>query len=267
MSYLTTQIKYMRVNIILIVILVFPTSLHAAYSGWSSTAYIEHGSASTVDFQTNTQGTMAFWLIEAGTAGTQRVLMSKRTAGFAGGQLNIDSSDRMAGSRHFSGGGSQHASAVAALSSFPVYAQNKWLFVVWSWDNSTGGNNKIWMGDSSTPAAEPSSYVTQQAGIGTPVDESAINIRIASNTPTAGAQWVGKIASFYMFNKVLSRGEIIQLQFFGFIPAWSNMVVNTQYGWHASASQVDFSGKRNHGTITGTLTRGSHVPIRSPFGR
>lgn len=230
-----------------------------ALTGWADANYISHGSAAALDDMT--AGTVAFWLQSTSATARQTVLWKEPNweSTLAEHQATPDW-------YLFIGRATTAMFVRAAVSAFAAYGTSKWMFFVATWDFASSANCRLLIGDVSTPAAEPSSYLDQVAGSGsTSPSNAANNWTVGRNFSSSGRQWVGPIAAHWAFNKALSLAEIQQLQWRGRIADWASCLIYSEYGWNGTGSQPDWSGHGNAGTIAGTLTLADHAPRRSPF--
>lgn len=155
----------------------------------------------------------------------------------------------------------------AATTTFAHYGLNKWMFIVWTWDLSTNGNNKLYIGDLDSFAQQPSSYALQTAGSGARTSDAAFDLLIGEHFLSAGREWDGPIANIYVADKVLSDAEVRQLQFGGTITDQASLILSTQIGYNGLGTQADWSGKINNGTASGTPATVAHVPLGFPFAQ
>lgn len=140
---------------------------------------------------------------------------------------------------------------------------DKWSFVATV--HNTGGANgdqKLFGGDLSTIAAEPSSYISQSVGSGAVGDNSSTDM-IIGNRETNGRNFEGLIAWIGIWNRVLTLGEMQAQQFRPHVT--SGCVLFTHCGYNGTGTQADWSGNGNNGTVTGA-TVADHVPLGPPFG-
>jgi len=234
-----------------------------ALSGWSDANYIEHGSAAALDDMT--VGTVAYWLYTTSDTARQAIMSKFGTTTARGLSLSEQASPS---TLDWQIGRLTTANAIVAdLANFAYYAINKWLFVVCCFDSVTSGNNKMYIGDLTHVAAEPSAYTTQAAGSGGFLSDATGNWRVGRHATATGRQFVGSIATQYVADRVLTVGEIAQLQFSGRITSQLSIIASTHYGYNgATGSQIDWTGRGNHGTVTGTPTLAAHAPIGPMFG-
>ena len=228
-------------------------------SGWSDTVYVEHAAATAIN--NLSAASIAMWWQTTSSTARQTPLVK-------GSLLLIELREDLATPtlQGFRDGVTTDSAAFANLASFGAYATNKWLFVVFTYDGVAAGNNKLYVGDIDTSAAEPSAYTTQTAHSGGLGDDSASPIRVGRHGTTGSRQFVGPIASLWVFNKVLSTAEVIALQW-GHNIARDALVRYTEYGFNgATAAQPDWSGNAGPGAVTGTPTVDVHAPKRQPFG-
>lgn len=157
--------------------------------------------------------------------------------------------------------GTSQCRAEALLSNFSAYAANKWLYVVaqFNFGGSTT-DQKIFIGDLSTPAAEPSAYVSQTAGSGSVTSDSASNLLIGNNTSAGTLEFNGRIAIVQAWDALLTSRQIWAQQF-GFVPvATQNLQLFSHLGLNNIAGCPDWSGNRQNGSVTGA-TVAAHVPL------
>jgi hypothetical protein len=140
----------------------------------------------------------------------------------------------------------------------------KWIFIAATWD--TGGaatDQKIYVGDLDTLAAEPSSYTTQRVGTGAVTSNATANC-YAGNTEGATAQRLdGRLAHLGLVSGTLLTLGQIHTQQFRRHPI-ANTVLFCEYGYNGTGTQPDWSGSANSGAVTGATVI-DHVPI--PFRR
>jgi hypothetical protein len=154
--------------------------------------------------------------------------------------------------------GSTYVVANAPLANLSSWGIDKWLFVVFTWVGSGGASTdqKVFCGDLTTLATEPSSYTTQQAGVSP--DTSSVTLRIGNQS--AGNRYhEGEIAWFAYWNRQLSDIEIHQAQF-GRVPR-NGLLVESHY-WNTTELR-DRSGNGRDGTPNG-ITTAAHPPILAP---
>lgn len=225
---------------------------------FSSTNNVNAGSSATLD--NINKGTLLAWvyatsgpsgsrIFQKGTGGTRHYVALDNTSGVAG----IDV-----------GRGTTNLSVTASHANFAAYAQNKWLFVAATWDTGgAAGDGKLYMGDRSLLAAEPSAYSAQTAGSGTVGDDSAVDMYVG-NSSVGNVPFPGRIAVLCLVkNRILTPGEIISWQFDPRNVA--DAVLFWHLGYNGTTNVPDWSGSGNTGTITGA-TVADHVPLGPLFG-
>lgn len=156
---------------------------------------------------------------------------------------------------------STNIQVLANASDFSVHGLNKDLFFVSTW-NTTGSasDQKLLLGDRSTPAAEPSSYVTQELGSGATNDDSAIPLSVGGDS--GGRSLDGRISYVQIIRAALTDAEIHKIQF---SPLYASRHPSAElfvpdYGIsNGTGTQRDLSGNGNDGTVTGAVV-GDHVP-------
>ena len=150
-------------------------------------------------------------------------------------------------------------------SSNSTLVSGSWQCVAVTFDNTNGP--KLYAGSLSAPIAETGYAVGPTAPSGTRVSDAAQNFYIG-NDEGAGASftkaWPGSIASFALWNRVLSLGELLDQQFSPRVT--SGCVLFAHLGFNGTGVQPDWSGKGNNGTVTGA-TQSAHAPLARPFGR
>ena len=128
---------------------------------------------------------------------------------------------------------------------------NKPLFIAVTFD--TGGadtDQKIYIGDLDTPAAEPSAYTTQRVGTGAVTSNAAKNMYAGNNPDVTTEHLGGWLGDLHLFPDVLlTRGQIVMHQ------AQTRLRVNrrlwTRFGEYGAGQQYDRSGNGHVGTVTG----------------
>lgn len=153
---------------------------------------------------------------------------------------------------------------VVTPTNFPTYALNKWLMLVVQTDDTTNGNNQMFMGDESSPPVETSSYVTQVAGSGTFRDDSAGSLLVGVNGALA-AGFDGLIADFSIWNRRLNASERLDVWNVYFpkvggllVPRpfpTNGLVISSRLGADGYGTCLDTSGYGNVGTITTATPR------------
>lgn len=154
----------------------------------------------------------------------------------------------------------------ASFSNFGAWGTGKWVFCVAQQDYNTASNCRLFIGDASTPAAEPSSYSVQTNGSGSHVSDSGSPLYIGQRGNNAH-QLNGNIAFAAAYNRVLSQAEIRAIQRNPRLKL-DGCVLHMFPGIAgASASQPDYSGYGNHGTIMGSPTVAAGHPVYGLHGR
>lgn len=146
--------------------------------------------------------------------------------------------------------GTAFINAQANAANFAAYGTSKWLFIAAVMvPNGAASTNKILIGDATTPAAEPSSYVAQVAGAGT-IDTTNADFYVGNGAVTT-RELHGSVDFCAVYDRALTTLEIQQQQFWEF-PA-SGCVLFTYPGLFGTGTQPDYSKYAISGTITGTL--------------
>lgn len=147
-----------------------------------------------------------------------------------------------------------------AESSDVALTTNKWWFVAFSWDGSTAP--KLYRGDLATPIAEVASYGTSTAGSGTIQDDNANSVITGEIAPSGSNGIVGRIATIWMYSRVLTVGEMVQLQYRA--RPLEGCLLYSQY--YTTGTQANWCGigASNNGTVTGA-TASAHVAFGTAF--
>lgn len=138
--------------------------------------------------------------------------------------------------------------AWAFNANFAAYGRGKWLYIVGVSDPAVSANNKLYMGDLTTAAAEPSAYGTQDTGSGTFNSDTASDL-VLGNRSTDGAAFNGKLAWVAMWNRQLSPTEIEEQRLWPH--RTSGCVLLHHLGENGLLTQWDKSLSQNNGTVTG----------------
>jgi len=150
----------------------------------------------------------------------------------------------------------------ANAASFASYALNSWLFLVATFDTAgANGDQKLLIGNLTTPPTEPSAYTAQQVGSGTP-GETVSPFTFGNNANSTTRVFIGDIAAVSFFNRVLTANEIYQV--WRFNAPLSGRIVQSHYGLLGTGTQPDWSGNGRTGTVTGA-TVSAHVPLGPLF--
>ncbi|MHA2642892.1 MAG: LamG-like jellyroll fold domain-containing protein [bacterium JZ-2024 1] len=138
--------------------------------------------------------------------------------------------------------------AWAPSGNFSAWGIDKWVFVAGVID--LAGLPKIYVGDVSSLASEPSSYTTQASGLGTASTTNAdINI---GNFSLVNTRYIrGEIAWVGVWDRPLTQDEIRNLQFYPRITNGCVYFCHLGVIGSASQTQPDYSGGGAHGTPTG----------------
>lgn len=163
------------------------------------------------------------------------------------------------GSLNFSlGRATTHLEVEALFSNFAAAGTNKDVFYAVVFDAAgVNGDQKLYMGDRATPAAEPSAYAIQTVGSGATGDDSAADFTIGNGSGGSNP-YGGNLSIILVTTTKLVLGAIRSFQF------------NPEYvlgakgfwvlGQSGGSSEPDYSGNGNTGTITGaTVARHGSV--------
>ena len=134
---------------------------------------------------------------------------------------------------------------------------NSWWFLAATIDMAAGTVGRVFVGSLSAAVAE-AGYSSNTNGSGAQKDDSA-NALIVGNIPGATSAIQGHIACAGVVNRVLTLGEMEQLQYRPRKLPGTLLLCN--YGWNGTGTQRDLSGNGNDGTVTGATVGPFHVPV------
>lgn len=143
-----------------------------------------------------------------------------------------------------------------------VAVEDEWNFVAFNFSES-GASSDIYIG-SLTANAVVASYASKIVGLGSPLDDSALDALIGNwdtDTPARAAN--GLIAVCGIHNVSLPLEQIVDLQ--RRPRALDSSVQFCWLGFAGTGTQPDWSGTGTSGTVTGA-TVGSNVGLGPPFG-
>jgi hypothetical protein len=224
---------------------------------YTSTNRTDIGSAAALDDMA--QGTALFWvkLTTVSPASAFLKLFDKRQSGVTSLGINPSSPGPNVLSL-FVQRATTNLNVTAAPGNFAALGTGKWVFIVAVWDtNGANGDQKLYVGDRATPAAEPSSYTVQTVGSGAITTNGTGNMFLG-NRDNGGQPLEGDIAISQIVNRIMTQGEIRALQW---QPMWvSGTIARHVHGWNGTTNVPDLSGNGNTGTITGA-TVSAHVPL------
>lgn len=231
------------------------------YTG-GDTDRVDHGSDASLD-NINTMTALAWVFIETETANNVVEVVAHKGVGPTpeSAYLQWAKTSNTARYRVVKQRETSNLQVLADASAFSVHGLNKDLFFVSTW-NTTGSNSdqKIYLGDRSTPAAEPSSYVTQEAGSGAATNDAADPLSVGGDS--GGRSLDGRISYIQIISVALTEAEIHKIQFSPLYASRHSSAVLfvPDYGIsNGTGTQRDLSGNGNDGTVTGAVV-GEHVP-------
>lgn len=192
------------------------------------------------------------------TITADRRLFTKMTSGFNGWDLAIqDSSGNLNWYVNRAGGNSHQTSSSSPLTT------NKWWFVAGTYDVGAAQPTRLYIGDLSTAAIEPS-YSSTTTGSGATSSDTTEVARIGNLYSNANA-FQGRIGLVGMLNRALTLQEIIDLQFKPRVV--NGTVLFMPLGYNSNSTpQPDLSGNANSGTVTGASLTQEGLPLRTLFG-
>lgn len=156
-------------------------------------------------------------------------------------------------------GSTTDAFARADLSAFAAWGTAKWLTFAGVWNfNGASTANKLFVGDETTDAAEPSSYNSRTAGAGTALNIDSGQLRWGGDE--SSLYWNGPIAAGALFNGTeLSNAEIVRLLRLWRDPRqWVRTGLTGLWlpGAHGVTAAPDLSGNGHNGTMSGGAYHG-----------
>jgi len=138
------------------------------------------------------------------------------------------------------------------------------MFLAGQSDLNTAGNNRLFVGTQSIPAAEPSSYSVQTNGSGT-ATSNAGQVCLIGNQDGQSFSLQGAIHWLGVWNATLSLAELLDLQHH---PLTSPLLMRALAWWmpgtNGAGPVLDLTGKGNHGLITGAMAVSNNLPIVTP---
>lgn len=153
--------------------------------------------------------------------------------------------------------GSTYCEAKAPAANFSAYGLNKWLYAASVVkDGGVNTDQKLFIGDLSNNAAEPSSYTSQVAGSG---GGTSSNVSYTIGNFSDSRPFVGRIAMVAVYSGAKTEQEIVAQQWAAY-PLHSGCLYFCQFGWNGTGTQPDWSGNQDNGTVTGA-TVADHVPL------
>lgn len=217
--------------------------------------YVDYGTA----LAGLTAGTLMFWCVIVSDALRGALFSDQSTADITLDYTGTSAGDPISIQRYRA---TQYLLAQAPAGNFAAYGLLKWLFIAATF-NSAGGDTdqKLLVGDLSTPAAEPSSYTTQRAGSGAASTGGTLSTLVGARFK-ASRFWPGAIAWGAVWDTALTVAEIQAQQWRSGYPVVQpgNCKLLCHYGANGVSAQPDWSGNGISGTVSGaTLTY--HVPL------
>jgi hypothetical protein len=139
---------------------------------------------------------------------------------------------------------------------------NEWWQMVCTFDVNATPSIHIYMARVGSALVEPG-YGTATDGTGPIENDSAVDLHIGNLSSSSTAAFIGRIASFAMFNRALTLGQAQSLFADPTFGAMPSRVLYQEFGFNGTQIQTDFSGNRNHGTVTGAIVSGH--PYRNTY--
>jgi hypothetical protein len=148
---------------------------------------------------------------------------------------------------------------------YAAFSAGAWVFCVSTWNLAgASGDQRVYIGSTTLPPAEPSAYATQRVGSGAQTTDAADPLYVGNLSTATNLVAESAIAFVGLWTRQLSVNELYQ-QWIAPRPT-TNCVLFTFPGLEgASAQQTDWSGTANHGTITGTPGLDVNPAILAPF--
>lgn len=144
------------------------------------------------------------------------------------------------------------------ISNSGVMVANVWQYLAFRFDNSDATQKcRIYRGTLTSAAVEVGYSTVDETG-SPPLGAS--NPFIVGRGSAGSFPFDGKAGNIVVYNnKALTLNEIIAHQF-SMMPKTTGAVLYSELGWSGVTNQVDWSGNKNNGTITGA-TVDDHVPL------
>ena len=195
--------------------------------------------------------TVITWFQATSTTAGGR-LMTKN-AGIPGSHLcELASSQEIACTRR------QTTPSITTSSNFN-YAVNTWYFMAYTYCDTCSPRGHMYKGTLTSPPVEVT-YSSQSNGTGSRATDSGNPLWIGS-TLGIGGSFSGRIATFQVFNRVLSLNEIRAQWYYPHNIGDNSSVLLLHLGFTGLTTQGDWSNKKNSCSYTGGLIR-PHVPLR-----
>jgi hypothetical protein len=233
---------------------------------FASGQYVNAGSASNLDDlgAINTAFTVWGWFYRTSNGANQHMI-TKDGAFPSGWVLLCDNAGGEGGARFVifkSTTGSNWAEAHSAVGMIPL---NTWTFVAGTHSSTVAGAStiKLFIGNLSTAAVEPT-YTLQQAGSnGAPDADASYNLYVGNLSRATTLPFLGRIARAGVVRRALDQDELRRIQFGSLIAA---NVPDTRllFDLHGTGTQIDYSGNGNTGAVT-SATVADHAPLIYPY--
>jgi hypothetical protein len=234
---------------------------------FASGQYVNAGSATSLDElgTINTAFTVWAWVYRTSNGANQHIV-TKDGSFPSGWVLLCDNAGGEGGARFVifkTTTGSNWAEAHSAVGMIPL---NTWTFVAGTHSSSVAGAStiKLFIGNMSTLAVEPT-YTLQQAGSnGAPDTDAAYNLYVGNLSRATTLPFLGRIARAGIVRRALTQDELRQIQF-GTIPQCNVPNTLMLLDLHGTGTQIDHSGNGNTGAVT-SATVADHAPLVAPYG-
>ena len=150
--------------------------------------------------------------------------------------------------------------AQAVCTNFAAYALSTWMLMAFTWDiNGIASDQKLYIGNATTPPAEPSAYASQTVGDGALGDDSAADW-IVGNNQNVNVAFLGDLAVQGVWSRQLTGAEL-GTWFNNPSDVGANNIMLHSIGSNGTDTQHDYSGNGNHGAVTGATVSTNKPPV------
>jgi hypothetical protein len=140
---------------------------------------------------------------------------------------------------------------------------NRWRIIAAAYDSAQAGaaRTRLYYADFGAALSETPTYASTNTTADSTMDDSGTSLQIG-NTGSLVQAFPGDIARFAIFNVQLTLGLLRTLGFD--LAAWRmpSLVGLWEFGQNGTGQQVDLSGRRNYGLVTGATVAPGPVDHR-----
>lgn len=139
-------------------------------------------------------------------------------------------------------------------------ALNEWTFVAATYDTAAATRASLYRGTLTAPAAETTYAIAQNGAAGAALADAAYNLYVGNLQRATGFPFKGRIARGGIVARRLTLAEVQRLQYATLAQAAAEPH-RLLFDYADAASQGDYSGNGNAGTVTGaTIADGPGLP-------